>query len=305
VVTGRRLFVAGAALAALVALGAGLLAWSAWDDGGGPGLGEEPIVGTALIAPEQHLFADALRARVEIIVDESRVDPDSVELGVNFAPYRQIRPARRTRTDNGSTTHLAYEYVVACLAAGCLPKGDGRVELGGVAVNYTQRGAAVPDAATVAWVPLKAAGRIDPNALEQAALRSDLRDLPSPTYAVSPKTVEVVALALAVLFAIGAAILVLRLLPLDRLATRLGARFVDKRSSLEQALALVRESSASGSTEEGRRALERLAVELRRSENPSLAGDASRLAWSQGAPRAAGVGTLSEQVQELISENGH
>jgi hypothetical protein len=151
-------------------------------------------------------------------------------------------------------------------------------------------------------VPIRAAGRIDPNQLDQAALRADLRDLPSASYRVSPRTVELVALVLAVLFAAGAAILILRLLPLDRIATRLGARFVDKRSPLEQALALVRESAASGSPEEERRALERLAVELRRNRNPALAGDASKLAWSQPVP--AGIDPLSDEVERVISENG-
>lgn len=305
-VTGRRLFAAGVVGAVLAAAILGLVAWRAWDGAGGPGLGEEePIVGTALLEPEGHLFADAVRARVELIVDTTRVDPDSIDLGANFEPYAELRPVRRTRVDNGSVVRLRYDYLLACLTSRCLPKGSGRVELGGVAVNFTRRGAVEPDASTLEWVPLRVAGRIDPNELEQAALRSDLRTLPPPSYTVSPRAVELVALALALLFAFAAAVLILRLLPLDRLAERLGARFADRRSSLEQALALVRESSASGSTEEGRRALERLAVELRRSENPVLAADASRLAWSQGRPVATGVGSLSDEVERLISENGH
>ena len=304
-VTARRLFIGGVVLAVILAAAVGLLAWNAWDKGGGPGLGDEPIVGTALLSPEQHLFADAVRARIEIIVDTARVDPDRVEIGANFDPYRELRPVEFSRSNDGSTVRLRYDYVLGCLVSSCLPRGAGRVELGGVAVNYLRRGESVPDAATVEWVPIRAAGRIDPNALEQAALRSDLRDLPSATYRVSPRTVELVALVLAVLFAVGAAILILRLLPLDRLATRLGARFVDKRSSLEQALALVRESSASGSAEDERRALERLAVELRRARNAELAEDASRLAWSAGQPVPAGVDPLSDEVDRVISENGH
>lgn len=303
-VTARRLFIAGVVLAAVLAAAGGLVAWNAWDKGGGPGLGEEPIVGTALLAPEQHLFGDAVRARVELIVDTDRVDPDSVEIGANFEPYRELRPVEVTRSEDGPITKLRYDYVLGCLVSQCLPRGTGRVELGGVAVNYLRRGESEPDAATVEWVPIRAAGRIDPNELEQAALRSDLRDLPSASYRVSPRTVELVALVLAFLFAVGAAILILRLLPLDRLATRLGARFVDKRSPLEQALALVRESAASDSPEAERRALERLAVELRRTRNPALAGDASRLAWSQGQPVAAGVDPLSDEVERVLSENG-
>lgn len=301
-VTTRRLFIGGVALAAILAAAAGLIAWSAWDQGGGPGLGDEPIVGTALLTPEQHLFGDAVRARVELIVDGNRVDPDSVEIGANFEPYRELRPVEVTRSEDGALTKLRYDYVLGCLVSQCLPQGARRVELGGVAVNYLRRGESEPAAATVEWVPIQAAGRIDPNELDQAALRSDLRDLPSASYRVSPRTVELVALVLAVLAAIGAAILILRLLPLDRLATRLGARFVDKRSPLEQALALVRESAASGTPEEERRALERLAVELRRARNPALAGDASRLAWSQPVPAA--IDPLSDEVERVISENG-
>jgi hypothetical protein len=302
VVTARRLFIGGVVAAVILAAAVGLIAWNAWDKGGGPGLGEEPIVGTALLAPEQHLFGDAVRARVELIVDTKRVDPDSVEIGANFEPYRELRPVEATRSEDGTITKLRYDYVLGCLVSQCLPRGTGRVELGGVAVNYLRRGESEPSAATVEWVPIRAAGRIDPNELEQAALRSDLRDLPSASYRVSPRMVELVALVLAVLFAVGAAILILRLLPLDRLATRLGARYVDKRSPLEQALALVRESAASGSAEEERRALERLAVELRRTRNPALAGDASRLAWSQPVP--AGIDPLSDEVERVISENG-
>ena len=301
-VTARRLFIGGVVLAAILAVAVGLIAWNSWDKGGGPGLGEEPIVGTALLTPEQHLFGDAVRARVELIVDGKRVDPDSVEIGANFDPYRELRPVEVTRSEDGTLTKLRYDYVLGCLVSQCLPRGAGRVELGGVAVNYLRRGESEPSAATVEWVPIRAAGRIDPDQLDQAALRSDLRDLPSASYRVSPRTVELVALVLAVLFAVGAAILILRLLPLDRLATRLGARFADKRSPLEQALALVRESAASGSAEEERRALERLAVELRRARSPALAGDASRLAWSQPVP--AGIDPLSDEVERVISENG-
>jgi len=302
VVTTRRLFIGGVVAAAILAAAAGLIAWNAWDKGGGPGLGGEPIVGTALLTPEQHLFGDAVRARIELIVDGNRVDPDSVEIGANFDPYRELGPVEVTRSEDGALTKLRYDYVLGCLVSQCLPRGTGRVDLGGVAVNYLRRGESQPNAATVEWVPIRAAGRIDPNELDQAALRSDLRALPSASYRLSPRTVELIALVLAVLFAVGAAILILRLLPLDRLATRLGARFVDKRSPLEQALALVRESAASGSPEEERRALERLAVELRRNRNPALAGDASRLAWSEPVP--AGIDPLSDEVERVISENG-
>jgi hypothetical protein len=160
----------------------------------------------------------------------------------------------------------------------------------------------VPQAASVEWPPLRAAGRIDPDRLGQAALRAELRDLSPPSYRVSPKAVELVALLLALAFAAAAAILALRFLPLDRMAAWLGARRADRRSSLERALVQARDAVAGSPPAEGRRALDRLAHELRATENPELAVDASRLAWSEPAPEAAGVTPLSHDVERVIAE---
>lgn len=301
-VTRTRVYLAFAAAAVLVAALAGLLAWRAWDSPSGPVLGEEPIAGTALLEPEQHLFGDAVRARLELVLDRSRVDPDSIEVGANFDPYRELRPPEVTRRDSGPVTMLRYDYVVACLTRACLPSGDGRVEFGAVAIEYGRPGDPVPATATVEWPPLRAAGRIDPNRLEQAALRAELRDLSPVSYRVSPKAVQIVALVLAVLFAAAAAILAARFLPLDRIAAWLGARRADRRTALEQALALVREATTNGGTPAGRRALERLAHELRATSNPELARVASRLAWSRPAPGQAGVTPLSDEVERVIGD---
>ena len=301
-VTRTRLYAGLAAAAVLVAALAALLAWRAWNSQAGPVLGDEPISGTALLEPEQHLFGDSVRARLELVLDRNRIDPDSIEVGANFQPYRELRPVERTRSDSGPITRLRYDYAIACLTAACLPKGAGRVELGGVAIEFTPRGDSVPQTASVAWPPLRAAGRIDPDRLGQAALRAELRDLPAPSYAVSPKAVELVALVLAVLFAAAAAILAIRFLPLDRMAAWLGARRADRRTPLERALALVRDATARGRPIEGRRALERLAHELRATSNPELANDATRLAWSRRAPAEAGVEPLSDDVERVITE---
>jgi hypothetical protein len=301
-VTRTRLYAALAAGALLLAALAGLLARRAWDSQPGPVLGDEPITGTALLEPEQHLFGDAVRARLELVFDRNRIDPDSVEVGANFGSYRELRPTEPMRTDSGPITKLRYEYLLTCLNRACLPKGSGRVDFGAVAVEYTPRGDPVPQTASVEWPPLRAAGRIDPERLEQAALRAELRDLTPPSYRISPKAVELVALLLSVLFAAGAAILALRFVQLDRLAARLGARRADRRTPLERALAQVRDAIARDRPAEGRRALDRLAAELRAAENPELAGDASRLAWSKGAPGDARVGPLSNDVERVIAE---
>lgn len=300
--TRGRLYAALAAAAVLLAALAGLIAWRSWDSQPGPVLGDEPIAGTALLEPEQHLFGDAVRARLELVMDRNRINPDSVEVGANFQPYRELRPVEQTRTDSGPITRLRYDYLLGCLTAACLPRGGGRVEFGGVAIEYRSRRDRVPQTASVEWPPLRAAGRIDPDRLEQAAIRAELRDLSPPSYLVSPKAVELVALLLAILLAGAAAILAIRLLPLDRIAAWLGARRADRRTSLERALALVRAATASGRPDEGRRALERLAHELRQTSNPELATDASELAWSKAAPGEARVTPLSHDVERVIGE---
>lgn len=288
--------------AVLLALLAALVAWQMWDSAEGPALEQEPIAATALLLPEQHLFADAVHARLELVIDRKRVDPGTVDVGANFDPYRNLRPPRRTRDDSGPLTRVRYDYVLACLRAACLPKGNGRVELPGAALQFRVKGTPGLQTATVEWPPLSTAGRIDPKQLEQSALRAELRNLPPPTYRVSPLAVQLIALLLAVLCFAGAAILALRFLPLDRLEAWLGRHRGDRRSSLERALAKVRESTGGDRPEEGRRALERLAHELRAVRNPELAGTASQLAWSEPPPVESGIAPLSQDVERVIQE---
>src|SRR4030095_12665866 len=221
----------------------------------------------------------------------------------NFAPYRALQKRRVSRKDVGRMTRLQYDYTVACMTAKCLPKKAGRVDFGIATVEYQRRNASTPESATIDWQArrVRAPARIAPGRLWQGLLRAESRDVPAATYRVGPGWVEFVALVLAALFVLGALILILRLLPLERLAARLWG-VIDRRSALERALALVRESSKSGRTDDGRKALERLSVELKRTSKPHLAQHASRIAWSQRAPGEAVVSPLSTEVERVISE---
>jgi hypothetical protein len=174
--------------------------------------------------------------------------------------------------------------------------------LPGLALQFKTKDDPQLQTATVEWQPLHVSGRIDPKLLAEAALRAELRDLPAPTYRVSPTTVQLIALLLAVLCFVGAAVLAIRFLPLDRMVAWLGRNRADRRSPLERALALVRESTAKGEPAEGRQALERLAHELRDTREPELAGAAGRLAWSKQPPAESGVEPLSDDVERVIAE---
>lgn len=297
----RRHFAALAALVVLVVAAGGYLAWRSWDSAEQSSLAE-PIAVNATIGPQQHMFGDPVRAQVEVLLDRERIDPETVKLRVNFAPYRPLRPRTRTESTAGGITRLRFDYQLACLTYRCLPRGERNFELRNGAVEYQSRGAESVQTEQIDWPVLKATGRIPGTQLWQAQLRSEYRDLGALSYSIRPKVVELVALLLAVLFGAAALILTLRLLPLARIAERLGLKLVDRRTPLERALAQVHQTAER--PDEGRRALERLAQELRRARSPELAGTASRLAWSREFPADGRLTALSSQVERLIAEGG-
>jgi hypothetical protein len=301
VVIARRHFAALAAALVLVLALVGALAWRVWDTADDGSLAE-PIAVNATLGPPQHMFGDPIRARIEVVLDAKRVDPETVEVQASFAPYRTLQPPTESRSAAGSITRLRFDYRLACLTYRCLPQGQKRFELKNAAVNYNTRSGGGPRTEEIDWPTLTVSGRISRARFFEAQTRAEFRELEPPTYRVSPRLVAAATLLLAVIFAAAAAILILRLLPLARIAERLGLKTVDRRTPLERALARVRETSSADRAEEGRRALERLAHELRRVRNPELAGAASELAWSRQFPADGRLTMLSGEVERLISE---
>jgi hypothetical protein len=294
-----RHFVALAGIAVLLVAALGVLAWRVWDSDE-QGTLVEPIAVNATLGPPQHLFGDPLRARVDVVVDARRVDPESVKLRVNFAPYRPLEPPTQRRDASGSVTRIRYDYRLSCLGYRCLPRGGRRFNLRNATVEYRTPESQTPRTEEIDWPTLQPAARISRSRLFEADLRADYRDLGPPTYRVSPRLVQLVALVLAVLFAAAALILILRLLPLARIAERLGLKTVDRRSPLQRALAQVQETA--DRPDEGRRALERLAHELRVARRLELASRASQLAWSREFPADGRLTALSGDVERLITE---
>jgi hypothetical protein len=79
-----------AALAALAAAGCG---------GGGdtPSLPQGRfLAANQTVTPRVHLFAEPVVARVDVIVDGDRYDPDRIRLVSEFKPYEETRGATRT-----------------------------------------------------------------------------------------------------------------------------------------------------------------------------------------------------------------
>ncbi len=290
------------ALIALIVLGvaaAAFLVWRAWDRDAEGSL-SDPIAATGTFTPQQHLFGDPIRARIDVVLDAKEVAPESVKLNVKFAPYRTLHPPTRTESTAGPVTRIRYLYDLACLGYRCLPVGQRRFDLRSASVEYRTASGGAGETIEIDWPTVYAAGRIPAARLWEARLRADYRDLGEPTYRVSPGLVQVVAIVLAALFAAAGLILLARLLPLVRWAERLGLKTVDTRTPLERALARVHETA--DRPDEGRRALDRLALELRRAREPELALVASRLAWSREFPLDGRLTTLSGEVERRIGE---
>lgn len=297
----RRHFAALAALVVLLLAVAGVLVWRAWNADDQRAL-SEPIAMNATLAPAQHLFGDPVTARVEAILDAKRIDPATVKVRVSFAPYRPLRAPRRVETTAGAITRVQFDYLLGCMTYRCLPYGQRDFDLRNAALEYRTRGAQGVRVLEIDWPALEATGRIPATRLWEARLRGDYRELGAITYSLQPRQVGLVALVLAVIFGAAALILILRLLPLARIAERLGLKTIDTRSSLELALARVQEAASNERPDEGRRALERLAQELRRVRSPELARAASRLAWSRTVPADGRLNALSTEVERLIAE---
>lgn len=249
------------------------------------------------LSPTAHLFADAVRANLEVVVDRRLLDPDRVRVAASFEPYDRVE-ADVVRSDLGSYTRLRYDYALRCLTAGCIPvrlesilgeREEGRAErrtfrLPVVQIRYDDPAEERPVVLrSVTWPPLTSVSRLN-EAQSQAEFpfRLSAAELPSVSYRAAPP-----------LFAASLALLGLLLLALPVRATTRWWRDrrpppvvepLTKLSALERARALVVWSCEHGDGVDRRKALAALSDELDHAEIHAAADAARRLAWSKPVP---------------------
>jgi hypothetical protein len=276
------------------------------DDRGvkGPVLTTDLIAVRADVLPHEHLFADSLTARVDVLLDRAFVKPESVQVAQNFAPFRVQGKVRREREDLGDTTHLRYVYKLDCLRGDpCLPDEQGRTyELPEVRVSYVVTDIGDRTTTRVPIAVLTGSSRLLGANLDEPAFRADPRAVPAPTYRVSPTVLAAGAIGLAGLLVLAALALLVPLVPIGFVQRRLAARRARRRTDLERALAHLRATAPEGGSGDVRPALERLASELGRAESDDLAVQTRRLAWSEPPPVEDEIGGLSDDVERVISE---
>jgi hypothetical protein len=301
VVTRQRLVI-GAALAA-AALAAALVL--VLRGGGGqlavPGA---PVVGTTQLSRSATLFADPIRASVQVIVDRRRVDPAQVGFTTHFEPF--VRTGTRvTRQDSGQLTRLVFSADLICLTNLCLSKDSPApidVQFPPAEVFYTPRNGA-RKTLSLPWFTMTIGPRTNANDLNgadpfrQPRWRATTDPLPV-SFGSSPHTLRVV------LFAVSGVLLALGLLALARfvLTGRLRLRPL---TPLERAVVLV--ERAAPESPEKRKALELLSHELARSGEPDLALLAKELAWAEPTPLPTLTQPLTVNVRRVIDSrsNGH
>jgi hypothetical protein len=269
----------------------------------GPILETDLFAVRADVTPHEHIFGDSLTAQIDVLLDRDFVKPESVRVQENFGPFRVRGKLRREREDLGNTTHLRFTYDLDCInGEQCLPKQDGKTfELPEARVSYVVTEIGDRTTTRVRLPLLTGTSRLLGANLDEPAFRADPRQVPAPTFRVSPTLLAAGALGLAGALVLAALFLLVPLVPIGFVQRWRERRRLARRTDLERALAHLRATSPDES-EEVRPALERLASELGRVENDDLAVQTRRLAWSEPPPVDDEIGDISDDIEQVIAK---
>jgi hypothetical protein len=304
-VTRGRIAAAAVALvtvAAVVVL-TGVVARGWWRGEGGAYAPRSTLVRTQ-ITPTRSLFGEVLTAHAVVVVDPRRVDPATVSLDVDFRPFHIRSESRRVSTGLGRATVIDFRYAIQCVARSCVPVGAaGRTRAAATAFQLTgsrviaRRRDGSRLTKRVAWPVFGVQSRLTADDIAMSTPKID-RPVPPPpvSWTISPDLLGGLALAAAALLVLGAGWLVASVVRGDTRPLRV-LRIPAHLTPVERALALAEHAAARGEVDESRKALERLAVELRRGGTGTHAGEAEQLAWSARGPSPETVADLADAVR--------
>lgn len=281
------------------------------------------ISADALVVPQSHLFGELIHVRIDAVVDRRKLDPNRLRVRTHWTPYQAIGPLQRTRTDVGEFSKLRWDADLQCVVVECAPAAGSAVRrtLNSSTIVYsgTPSGGGQFEPVKIAWPEVNLFSRLDPLDLERRAsvvsrrgTNVQLRALLPPwrvttaplgatAFRISPTTLFWTALLLALLAVAGAGVLLRPWLPHFAAFRR-----KPPRTPLEHALDAVDQARGGVSTHE-RKALELLAVELRRTGHGEFAWTATELAWSTSTPPPDETGALTAAVRRELAgrTNGH
>lgn len=251
----------------------------------------EEVAARTSLAPLAALFGDEVRAEVDVVLDPKRVDPDTVLVSVDFGPLEGPALVVPQRSDAGRSTHVRFRYALFCLREDCRPRsGKHEVKLAPAVVRY-QLVDGTRQSLRADWpAPVVIASRLTVEGSARPVWR--VREQPPPvSYRLPPSIVSAAGFSIAALLAFAAVLVIAR--EVLAFARRRQSDPLAGLTPLERALALLARAVSDGGTARQRRALDRLARELRRVGNDDLAADARRLAWSRARPESERVAHLA------------
>jgi hypothetical protein len=310
-----------AVLAGTTVLVVALLVWGrgGTDDGVQVPIPADPapaIQARATLSPRPATFGDTITARVDVTLDRRRIDPDSVRIAMDFAPFAPTADPERARREGETTTHIRSTWTLRCLTSACLPPGQPlRIPFEPATVTYDTLG---PQAAsgrrlTAGWPLLVVHTRLEANALTPPAFgsgtspfetpwRAEMVSMPPVSYRVDPETARIPLLGAAGAFALVG----LALAYLGRPRRRPKPAVVGEEppapvlTPIEQALAMLEDAVAANGAADRRRALELVAVELAGRGSHDLAQLARTLAWSRQLPALERTTPLAEEARPAL-----
>ena len=311
----RLLSVAGLAAAVAVLLVALFVIRSGDDQRPEAGAAAEiaDIEAEATLSPAVALFGDTVLAHVDVLLDRTRVDPESVRVGAEFAPFEIIGPARRLRRDAGDSTYLRRTFVLRCLSGTCVPSGESaRYEFPHARIRFTETNVDDADASAIT-IPIPSVRVYSRFTALGAGTDTgptpwvvDLLSLPAASYRIAPGLLMALLLSIAALATIAGVFLGYRAWPQRVLEPEPEPEPelppAPPLSPLEQALILLEQSIRVDGAADQRRALELVAEELELADwgDRDLARTARALAWSQGVPPANETTRLAARVRTAL-----
>jgi hypothetical protein len=282
-----------------------------WWRGDGGTYAPRTILASARVEPAYSLFGDVVTLRAHIVVDDRAIDPSRVTLESRFSPFRVVSEVRRAASLGNRAVAIDYVVRVQCISAECL-RASGRAEENG-AIRTTpirlrparvvaeRRTDGLRTSVALKWPRFVVHSRL--TAVEVRTGDPIPGPFPSQarSYAISPGWLGGLLVAAGALLALAAGYLLAGAVRGKPVLWRL--RIPAHLTPLERALALVRVAAEEETPAEARKALERLAAELRRSGHGDLAHTAGRLAWSAQQPSPTALEELVDDVAGSV--NGH
>ena len=270
-----------------------------------------PLVARGTFARRIVLFGDAVDARVDVVVDRGRFDPESVRVSAVFSPWEIVGSPERVRRDaDGSLTHVRTIFVLRCLSSVCLFGGQaGQIEFEPARVAVGRAGGEV-QRFRVNWPVLTVYSRYGSGSFQGRAglatpWRADLVALPSATPRAAPGLVLALLVLGGALFAVAGGALLYRARPRrapEPVPEPVAPPPLPRIPPLQQALALLEDAARVNGTEERRRSLELVAESLDEFGDDDLARAARILAWSEGAPAVEETASLATRVRATLAE---